>query len=612
MDKPARWRRLAIPLAVAAFSLLLSVPLILRASHPSIYADDVVRIGDLRETRSILQQLFAPFNEHMAPLFQAVTFATWQLAGQSLVHAPLAFTLSAFLPHVLCILMLGAIIRRETGSLSTALVMVPLFGLSGLISESFSWYSASSFSWALLGTLIAIECAGRAAREGVGHPRIWLACSATAALAAPAFSAIGLLAGPLACIRLGLTSRLRLVVPLIGTFGYLALCLPFRYHAIVSHSVQRNLDLGAVARNVACTPVEVLLPGILGRHAQITAVPDPVAIALSLAILVTVLVWAWKDRSSRTMIWLAVAMLVGGFGLAFAFRSADTSESLRTVQRYQLFPQVGLVLLVAAAARRFISRFDHSLLQSWSVGVVFTAIVLCLQMGLIREHARFYRWPDQARTLAAIERLAETCEREGISRKQCLAVLDPVRNRWFDFGFNALMMLPQASWSQHITDSEARELLLTGLDRNDRESLFGGMDVSHHFIAAESFRPNGLPAVPTLVRSFEMSQSDRPDSWVARGWASYLEYEFPANATDDALAISLPVNGPVELWWSSDGHNWSEAHSVRWRADKSDRPIEHVVFLSHLPHWNPEEVRRVRIAPRDAGALAIGSPKLLR
>src|SRR3954447_17089654 len=75
-------------------------PYLARLKAPSLYTDDVVRIVQL-QTMPLHRLLFLPFNEHMAPLFQGLSWLIWHLAGGTLVHAPLAFTLVSYIPYVL-------------------------------------------------------------------------------------------------------------------------------------------------------------------------------------------------------------------------------------------------------------------------------------------------------------------------------------------------------------------------------------------------------------------------------------------------------------------------------------------------------------------------------
>ena len=265
---PAKTGWLARTLAALAFVAVCLGPHWHRLQHPSLFTDDVVRIGDL-QTKPLAVLLFRPIQEHMAPVFETVSWVTWQLAGQRLSNAPLVFTLMSYVPFLLCLLLVAMVLRRELGSPTTALVAVAAFSLSSLHSETIYWYSASSFTWALVWTLMCLLWAGRAAS---GQGSYALAGSAVAAALAPACSAIGMLAGPLGLLRVGLTPdrprrftlRKAALVPLLGTLLYLALCSVFRYQDVLKGSLEKRADFGSGMLYALSAPTNVLVPGLVG------------------------------------------------------------------------------------------------------------------------------------------------------------------------------------------------------------------------------------------------------------------------------------------------------------------------------------------------------------
>lgn len=255
--------RVPLALVMVAFAAICLGPHLHRLGHPSLFTDDVYRIGDL-QTKPLKALLFRPFEEHMAPLFEVVSWVTWHSAGQRLVHAPLAFTLMSYVPFVLSLWMLGLLVHRELGSLGTALVAVAAYCLSSLHAEVVYWYSASSFSWALLFTLVTLLCLAPKARQKGQWNLGW---SALAAALAPAFSAIGLLAGPLGAIRVAASSdgtarrgvRTAALTPVLGTLLYLAVCSVFRYHDVLASSLEKKIDLGSGLAYALCAPTNVLV-----------------------------------------------------------------------------------------------------------------------------------------------------------------------------------------------------------------------------------------------------------------------------------------------------------------------------------------------------------------
>src|SRR3954454_19992805 len=58
-----------------------------RLGHPSLYADDVIRIIQLRAF-PFGRLLLLPFNEHVWPLFQGVSWLTGRWAGGELHDRP--------------------------------------------------------------------------------------------------------------------------------------------------------------------------------------------------------------------------------------------------------------------------------------------------------------------------------------------------------------------------------------------------------------------------------------------------------------------------------------------------------------------------------------------
>ena len=146
-----RWARAVV---LATFVGLCLYPHIQRLDRPSLFADDVARVEQL-QVMPPRAMIWRPFNEHLAPAFEVVSLTVWHLSGQRLAEAARAFTMASLLPLPLILIALGLLVRRETGSTTAALASLAVFALSPLPLETFWWYSASSFAWALLLTLVA-------------------------------------------------------------------------------------------------------------------------------------------------------------------------------------------------------------------------------------------------------------------------------------------------------------------------------------------------------------------------------------------------------------------------------------------------------------------------
>ena len=61
-----------------------------RITRPTLLGDDIARLVHL-ERLSFVDHLFVPFGNHIVPLFQLVSWLTWQLVGHDIRQAPLGF-----------------------------------------------------------------------------------------------------------------------------------------------------------------------------------------------------------------------------------------------------------------------------------------------------------------------------------------------------------------------------------------------------------------------------------------------------------------------------------------------------------------------------------------
>ena len=73
---------------------------------PTILGDDVTRIVDLVKF-PFREHLFLPFAEHIAPLFQLVSWVTWELIGHDVRLAPMGFSAASVLSWALVLVLLG-------------------------------------------------------------------------------------------------------------------------------------------------------------------------------------------------------------------------------------------------------------------------------------------------------------------------------------------------------------------------------------------------------------------------------------------------------------------------------------------------------------------------
>jgi hypothetical protein len=604
-----------------------------RLSAPSLFSDDVTRIADL-QTTPLGNLLFRPFNEHVAPLFELVSWVTWQLAGRRLTHAPAAFTAAALVPFFLCLIALGSLVRRESGSATAALAAVAGFSLSAVHIEAAWWYSASSFTWALLGTLLAWLCVLRSLspryHDQPAWAIRWLMASALSAMAAPACSAIGLLAGPVTALRAvqdpGARGSRRYamgLIPVAGTALYLALASLVRYHTIVTESVERNLDVRMGFLCALRAPSDVLASGLVGLGNADRWLGG--GLDLVLGVLTLIVIFAWGLRSPlRPMVIGGLALILGGYGLTYSvrnfyrFRNFFSSHWLMEVQRYHLFPQLGFVLALAAISHSWLMRFDARPRSRLLIATVLASLLLVANRPMLQMRSRAYRFPDQARTLQALERLECVCREHRITREQALSALDPIRPSWFPHDSNALTMLGDPVPTPGLPQDRVRPTLLSALTLSEREALCGGMAVSPYLRPASEASGGDASAVGRLVVARGDYQVGPGDRFLARGPVS-LEFQMSDPTHRDSITNARWLTlggfdpaGKLEVWWTGEGVRWSETRSVRWQP-ASEGPTGHwAVPLDRLPHWSPSQTGRIRVVVRSSGGVAVTAPRLLR
>jgi hypothetical protein len=574
--------------------------------YPSLVGDDVQRVEDL-QAQPLRKLWFRPFNEHMAPIFETVSWVAWRLAGRRLVAVPRAFAIASFVPFVLCLLALANLARRAFDSRSTGLMVVAWFALTPAYFEVVAWYSASSFAWALLFTLLALRCAV------AGRP--WARWGAAlAALAAPACSAIGLLAGPAAALVAWRTGT-RDTAPLVGTLGYLSITSVFHYQDVLISSGRRTLDLGPGLAAVARGPFYLVATGLLGMGQVGWGVPRSVELAFFALTVAAALAVARRSDWGR---WAAVGLLllVGGHTITFCFRTwLAGADSTLAFSRYHLFPQLGLVLVLGAALRPWLARLDTRPSAGLLAAVGLAGVLYTGNGPEIRARARWCHHPEQPATLAGLDRLGEICRRRGITRAQAAAALGPVPVRWTNPGHGIFGMLPDVDVPQPIRPELIRATILADLTPAERGALFAGMDASAYLARPEDFAAREAPRTGRLTATIGLQPAGGKGQLVAEGWRAKLDYEFPtAQAPPTALRLpGLLTRAPFQVWWSGPKGAWSPTRSVTVPPPEGGRCEDRVLLLGQLPHWDYTDGRRVRIVFPEPGKFTLaGAPSLLR
>lgn len=605
--------RLAAVLASLVFLLALAAPHRDRWQHPSLFADDIVRVGDLRHN-SLKKLIFRPINEHVAPLTEGLSWLCWRLAGSRLTHAPGTFTAASLASLAAAIALLGWLIRRETASPSASCAAMALLGGSAVALETYWWYSACTFTWALVFTLASLALAGGDARN-----RSWTRTLAAAltAMAAPACSGIGLLAGPAACLRGMLAwppphwrDLPRAAFPILGTCAYLVL-VRLGAPDVLGTPAQRWQASPALALTASADAlVGVMIPELL--VGQSFTISSGISIILAAGLLIA-LVGIARRHPQRGLLAAALLLVVAGYALPYLARvSPGHLDETRQVQRYHLFPLAGLILIAAAIAATALRRFDRRPGAAPAIG-----LALLLALSISQHHrrevfGRFYRFPHQPATLAAIERVDQIAAKQGITTQQARAAIGPLRPNWMPLKeFDVTMLIGPAAPRPRVSDDQARATLLSALTQTEREALAEPVDASTLLAAASGF-PHVVGtahAQPHPDLRLEPSSGD-----VVFQGPKFLEFSLetpPDGAPPTALGLPTGVHGALELWWAGDDAQWSPARSLRWQTTAATTPAP-AIPLDRLPLWRTDRVRRLRVIVRHLGPSTLAPPRLLR
>jgi hypothetical protein len=635
------WRRfcgaLAARLPSLVFVALALYPVVRRILHPAIANDDVIRLVNILE-RPLHKLIFWPCNEHVAILFNLISWITWQLIGHDLRLAPLGYSIASVIPWILVLVLFGFLMYRESGSRTAALIAVVIVAQSPLVLETVWWYSASSFTWAVTAIMLALLGA-----SGIGRRfgRALLLVGLGSALG-PASTSLGLLAMPLAMLRGFLDQkaswRARFLVAGVALGGVLAYLGACRLGGIqLPRTIRANnaqmADPLAGAGYAFTVPGRLLVPSALGvpAHWCVTALPAWLGWGtgtLVLMSLATLVFWR-RVRYNTRLVLVGTAMIYLAYGLTYISRAGLVRQGRWTEyqliylmgSRYHVLPLLGVAAVLGAvlASWRSIRWCDVRPGLPALAGSVVGLMMLALQQSEISAHWTFLiTQSDQQATMAALDHVGRVARAEGITRSQLVRIVAPALRSWNDavrtdcpaaFPLMKLVEAPKQS-GRPRTDDEARAILLAGLTYQERIALGAGACAS-----VNSAPPGADLRVLSTARLVQLNRirETNPGRYRSDEGPAFVRYEFDPTTGGEFLELpGLAADQDLIVYWCDSNSRWLPGLNLRWFPSPR-RDAQALVDMRNLIHAWGQPITQIAIQLTRPGEIALGAPpRLLR
>lgn len=447
--------------------------------QPVLYMDDFDILLKSWTWADLCTNLWAPVNEHSWPLTRLSAWLLLQIAGWP-TTLPLAAALQMRFGLVAGMWLAYLFVRRELGHPYYGLMAMTIFGVSATYQQTLAWFATTPNLLALDMTLLTLLAAQRWRQTGRGRH---LVLSVFWAALAPAWFASGIIAGLLGCLYLFLPGpklaagpsnprprRWTCLVPLLGSLAFLSVSLPYTGQQILhsehygSKNAVQAFDVTMAFVNTGRSLVDNVALGSLG----IAAVTCPVGVAVFGLILLTVAgVWWWRRAPARGLVVLGLGFILANYLLIYGARADWPYEpQLRHWSRYNVFPQLGVALIVCAGLPRWqdgmrrrdqpghFSKDRIRTLTRW----ILVLFVLQLPRGLIGTPMPDPRQPE---VLRQVEDMDARCRAYHITSETARRVLEPLPmpNGGEGAGGNAWSLLRGSDDPHPLSDAEARRLL---------------------------------------------------------------------------------------------------------------------------------------------------------
>jgi hypothetical protein len=464
--------------------------------HPVLVVDDFQILVRSWTWRIALDNLWVPANEHAMPLGRLSTWALAALAGKAST-VPHVLLWQGPLGIVLGMLLLYRFVCRELGHPLYGVAAMALFGVSTVYQQAVFWFSASfsvlSLDFLLLGLLAA------QAWRRTGRP--WqLLLAATWAALAPAWFAIGILAGPLCCLyllpaeekgdaaggtRLARWLRpvqhvLAALVPVLGSVAFLAVSLP-RTAEVILHlphyegktAIEAFHVLPGLV-NAGRSIVDNLVLGMFGVSGMPYLVCPLPWVFVLLALLTAGGVWWWRGVRQYRLLLLGLGCILANYVLVYGARSQEgwnyltaNGYGLHTWSRYHLFPQFGLTLFLIGGLPRCEGhrlQLDPAGLLSarqvkFLLGLVAILFVIQAPRGVIGGRFWTVHYPQQQAVLRQIDAMDSRCRQLRIDRETAVQALPVLTVPESGKRENGWLLMRGSPDPRPMDRDEARQLL---------------------------------------------------------------------------------------------------------------------------------------------------------
>jgi hypothetical protein len=391
--RPYSGRAWIVFVAIVFCWLVLYRERFLRPAPP--IGDDAHYLRDSADWPTTLGNLFAPYNEHMVVPARLLTYAVISIAGwiETPVHQPMAAATSGL--FLTTLVLLFAFARRWWGNDAAGLFTVVLFAMSTSYREVILWYSASqwlfSFGLLLAGLLLVTISAERPRRRSVAAGMLVAFCG-------PFAYSIGVLVGPLCTIygaarQCGAVARRSWTVlaPSVGTVAALPVATALRLSWFGTPGYSESGGRGPEAFRAGDGLVYILRLGVdllVLRNLGYPHVTTEQSLIWVVPLEAVAVVGLLRLRPALWRLWPHAVLIGLPYACTIPFRTWVEYGVLTNWSRYQLFPQLGLALLLTGAVRElapaWLSQSEPLTSRQASALVLLTVILLSLQEGLAR------------------------------------------------------------------------------------------------------------------------------------------------------------------------------------------------------------------------------------